>query len=56
MARSDPTIEYSRKLCEDSCNLRESAKITVAESKDAIARSRRLRAQMQKRHKSKKAG
>jgi hypothetical protein len=56
MARSDPTVEYSKKLCEDSGNLRASAKTTVTESKNAIARSRRLRAQLQNRQKTKKAG
>jgi hypothetical protein len=39
MAQRDPTIEASKRLCDESKALRTKSKITVAEANDAIARS-----------------
>ena len=39
--------EFSKKLCEESRALRDSARITVAQSKEALASSRRLWARTQ---------
>jgi hypothetical protein len=49
-----PTLDYSKKLCEESVALRETARTTVAESKEALARSRRLAVPIKEREKSKK--
>lgn len=54
MARSDVTVDYSRKLCEESRVLRDESKTAVGQTKAAVARSRRIRAQIQEQQKLKK--
>jgi hypothetical protein len=38
----DAVVAYSRKLCEESRALRDTARITVAQAKESVARSYRL--------------
>ncbi|HEX2932064.1 MAG TPA: hypothetical protein VHV54_20225 [Candidatus Binatia bacterium] len=42
----DATLDYSKKLCETSRALLEESRIAVAQSKEALARWRLLRAQI----------
>ena len=53
MARSDPTLQYSKKLCEEAGVLRHESRIALAESKQALANSRRTAEVIQRRRKSK---
>jgi len=47
-------IDFSKQLCEDAHTLRDQSRITLAESKKALAHSVRLRARLAQRRKSPK--
>ena len=51
---TDKVLEHSRRLCKESRELRESARIAVSESREAFANSRRLRDRLEDRRRLKK--
>jgi hypothetical protein len=49
MAKENPIIKASKRLCEESKDLRAESKITVAECKAAIAHSQETKTRIAKR-------
>ena len=49
MPKVDSIREASRRLCKESVTLRETASISVANAKEALARSHRIRKQIETR-------
>jgi hypothetical protein len=49
MPKDESIREASRRLCKESVTLRETAKISLADAKEALARSHRIREQIKTR-------
>ena len=49
MPKDESIREASRQLCNESMALRETAKISLADAKEALARSERIRKQIETR-------